>query len=179
MVAMEEKKQEMMAEGSAAEALKDERPKKEKAPEQEYLELLQRLKADFDNYRKRTEKEKAELADYVRGELIRELLPVLDDFERLLATRSDAVQLKQGAQMIYRNLLSILEKQGLEPIESDGESFDPHLHEAVSVASASEDADGKVVSTWQKGYRFKGRILRPAKVQVGQIMAGKEGDEHR
>ncbi len=165
------------------EAMREKELKKEKQTEKasgkeaEYLEMLKRLKAEFDNYRKRTEKEKEELAQYVRGNLIQELLPVLDDFERLLEAETDAEQLKKGAQMIYNNLLSILGKYGLEAFAEKGEAFDPHIHEAVAVTPAGEEHDGKIVATWQKGYRLRDRVLRPAKVQVGQHQSGKEGDE--
>ena len=148
----------------------------EGSKEAEYLDMLQRLKAEFDNYRRRTEREKAELADYVRGNLIRELLPVLDDFERLLEADTDARQLKEGARMIYDNLLSVLGKYGLEPFAAEGEHFDPEVHEAVAVAPAPQEHDGKVVSTWQKGYKLKDRVIRHAKVQVGQHQSGKEGE---
>ncbi len=148
-----------------------------KSKEQEYLEMLQRLKAEFDNYRKRMEKEKQELAEYVRGNLIRELLPILDDFERLLEAESDAQKLKEGARMIYSNLLSVLGKYGLEAFAAEGEHFDPNIHEAVAVAPTSREQDGKIVSTWQKGYRIKDRVIRHAKVQVGQHQSGKEGEE--
>jgi len=177
MEKMDKKPYEIEIEGSETKGTEEVAERSEvQSKETEYLDMLQRLKAEFDNYRRRTEKEKQELADYVRGDLIRELLPVLDDFERLLEAETDARQLKEGARMIYQNLLSVLNKYGLEAFAAEGEHFDPNVHEAVAVTPAPQEHDGKVLSTWQKGYRLKDRVIRHAKVQVGQHQSGKEGE---
>ena len=140
--------------------------------ESEYLEMLQRLKADFDNYRKRTEKEKAELAQYIRGNMINQLLAILDDFERLLETESDGSKIKEGAQLIYQNFYAILQKFGLESFTDQDKFFDPNIHEAVSVLPVNDERVGKITETWKKGYRLNDKLLRPAQVQVGQQKTG-------
>ena len=141
-------------------------------PESDYLEMLQRLKADFDNYRKRTEKEKSDLAQYVRGNMIKSLLAILDDFERLLETESDGAKIKAGAHMFYKKFFSTLQQFGLEAFSDQDKPFDPNIHEAVSVLPVTEEKDGKIIETWQKGYRLNERLLRPAQVQVGQKKTG-------
>ncbi len=134
----------------------------------ECLQMLKRLKAEFDNYRKRMQKEREEIYDYVRGDVFKTILPILDDMERLLNSEASEQSLRQGMEMIYKNLLSTLQSHGLESFSDEGDTFDPNVHEAVSVEATSEQMDGKVVDTWLKGYRYKGKLLRPAKVKVGQ-----------
>lgn len=134
----------------------------------ECLEMLKRLKAEFDNYRKRVQKEREEVYDHVRGDVFKTLLPILDDMERLLNSEASEESLRQGIEIIYKNLLSTLQAHGLESFSDEGDTFDPNLHEAVSVEEASPRMDGKVLDTWLKGYRYKGKLLRPAKVKVGQ-----------
>ena len=143
--------------------------------ENNHLEQLQRLQAEFINYKKRIEREKLEFSDYCKGELISELLPVLDDFDRLLQhsnssptnfARNEALN---GVQLIYRNLLEILIKEGLNPIDAVGKKFDPTIHEALLIDPASEGDHEIVAEEWKKGYLFKGRLLRPAQVKVAKI----------
>jgi len=133
-----------------------------------YLEMLQRLQADFDNYRKHSEKEKEDLAQFIRGNIISQLLPVVDDFERLLNAESDNQEIKNGAQLIYNNLISIFKQFGLKEFNDLDESFDPNIHEALTVKETSFENDGKILETWQKGYWLRDKLLRPAKVIVGQ-----------
>jgi molecular chaperone GrpE len=133
----------------------------------DYLETLQRLKAEFDNYRKRTEKEKLELSRYVEGELIRKFLPILDDFERLLEAKTEDGQLREGYRLIYENLNSLFVELGLESFAERGDDFDPNRHEAVAVAHVLPENENKIMSILQKGYIFKNKVLRPAKVEVG------------
>lgn len=136
---------------------------------QEYLELLQRIQAEFSNYKKRIERDKWELSTKIKGKLIQDLLPVLDDFERMLSScLEDNGRLKEGARLIYEKLLNVLKKEGLEPFSAQGKDFDPSLHEAVFVVDTPPELDGKVLEEWQKGYLFKGELLRPAKVKVGR-----------
>ncbi len=135
---------------------------------QECLRMLQRLKAEFDNYRKRVEKERQGIYDYVRGEVFKSLLPIIDDLERLLSTEASEQSLRQGVEMVYKNLMATLQAHGLEAFSDKGSDFDPNVHEAVSVEETEENLDGKIVDTWLKGYRHKGRLLRPAKVKVGR-----------
>lgn len=134
----------------------------------EYLSALQRLKAEFDNYRKRTDKEKMELSKFVEGNLIQRMIPVLDDFERLLQTETSDKLLQEGCRLIYENITSIFKTLGLETYSKIGDGFDPNKHEAISVDKVSEEYDNKIMSISQKGYIFKDRILRHAKVTVGQ-----------
>ena len=133
------------------------------------MDSLQRLQAYFNNYRKSAEKEKQELAECVKGNVALEILPILDDFERLLSSKSKNIEIKKGALLIYKNLKSVLEKFGLEAFLDKGEDFDPNFHEALSVKAALPEDDGKILEIWQKGYRLKNRLLRPAKVVVGEF----------
>lgn len=134
------------------------------------LNRLQRLQAEFENYKKREEREKGQLSSYVKSQLVSSLLPVIDDMERLLKHKeSDEKNVMDGVSAIYMKLLSILEKEGLEPIESMGKVFDPMVHEAVSVERGNDDMHNVILDEWEKGYTFKSKLLRPAKVIVCQV----------
>ena len=135
----------------------------------EYLDSLQRLKAEFDNYRKRTEREQSQRAANSAARLVKELLPVLDDLERALeaATEHEEAKLEEGVRLVHRALLGILQREGVAEIETEG-AFDPHVHEAL-LAQPVEDAEpGSVVQVLQKGYRLGNRVLRPARVVVAE-----------
>jgi molecular chaperone GrpE len=136
----------------------------------ELQDLLQRRQAEFDNYRKRTDRERSEFADFVTMETIGKLLGVLDDFERALkaAQKSDTAdkEIIRGFELIYQRLTEILQKMGLEPIDTVEQQFDPHLHHAVERVETEEEEDHKILEEFQRGYRFKGRLLRPAMVKV-------------
>jgi molecular chaperone GrpE len=97
---------------------------------------------------------------------VRELLPVLDDFERALKVESSDQNYAKGMELIYQRLLNTLKKMGLEPLESEGHKFDPHMHHAVEMVPTEEAEDHTVVQELQRGYNFKGRLLRPAMVKV-------------
>jgi molecular chaperone GrpE len=127
-----------------------------------------RLQAEFDNFRKRTERERMEFAEYAGEQTVRALLPVLDDFERALKARTPDVpeEFIKGIELIYSRLLETLKKQGLEPMETDGVPFDPHQHQAIQRLETDEHEDNTVVQEFQRGYNFRGRLLRPAMVQV-------------
>jgi len=128
---------------------------------------LLRMRAEFDNYRKRTERERLEDSEFAGKLTISALLPVLDDFERALKAAAGAEnELVRGIELVYGRMLDILKKQGLEPIEAIGKPFDPHEHEAIGRVETTEQPDNTVIQEYQKGYRFKGRLLRPAMVQV-------------
>jgi molecular chaperone GrpE len=144
----------------------------------EYLELAQRTKADFENYRKRAERDAAEAERRGRSGLVRELVPVLDNLERaLLAAGIDPAgdsaganggALGQGVLLVYRDLRSAIERAGVEAYDPTGERFDPKWHEALSTR-ADEGADpGTVVETMEKGYRLGDLVLRPARVIVSE-----------
>jgi molecular chaperone GrpE len=132
----------------------------------EYLDALQRLKADFENYRKRAAREYSDTVVRANERLVKELLPVLDDLGRALvaADEHEEVKLVEGVQLVHRQLSALLEREGLAEIETDGR-FDPHVHEAL-MSQPSEEDEGTVIEVVQKGYRLGDRVLRPARVVV-------------
>ncbi len=134
-------------------------------------ERMLRLRADFDNYRKRTERERAEIERYALADMLRELLPVVDNLERALSVQgaggpADGSDLRKGVEMIVRQFQELLKRYGLVPIQAVGERFDPSVHEAVF----QEESDGVVTPTvaieLQRGYRLNDRLLRPSMVKV-------------
>jgi molecular chaperone GrpE len=129
-----------------------------------------RLQADFENYRKRTERERMEFAEYAGEQTVRELLPILDDFERALDAASNhgtvSDEFVRGLELIYTRMMDTLKKQGLEPIDTEGAMFDPHQHQGVQRIESDEHEEGAIVRELQRGYNFKGRLLRPSMVQV-------------
>jgi molecular chaperone GrpE len=133
----------------------------------EYLDALQRLKAEFDNYRKRTAREQLELTSRAAQRLVNELLPVLDDLERALAAAEEheEAKLEDGVRLVHRSLVDALQKEGLAEIETDG-AFDPNVHEALLSQPDDEKEPGQIVDVLQKGYRLGDRVLRPARVIV-------------
>lgn len=137
---------------------------------EELKDRLLRRQADFENFRRRVERERAEMAEYAGMETVRALLPVLDDFERALRARPPldgaAAEYARGVEIIYQRLADTLRKLGLEPIESAGKPFDPNLHHAVETVTDAQAEDHTVVEEYQKGYNFKGKPLRPAMVKV-------------
>ncbi|MBC8167576.1 MAG: nucleotide exchange factor GrpE [Bryobacteraceae bacterium] len=133
----------------------------------ELQERVLRLQAEFENFRKRTERERMEFAEYAGEMTIRALLPILDDFERALKAAGGAEnELMRGIELIYTRLLEALRKQGLDPVSVDGAQFDPHQHEAIGSIESADHEEGSIVQEYQRGYKFKGRLLRPAMVQV-------------
>ncbi len=146
----------------------------------EYLDRLQRLKAEFDNYRKRAARDQESLVARAHERLIKELLPVVDDLERALAAAAEheEAKLEEGVRLVHRQLASVLEREGLVEIETEGR-FDPHVHEAL-LSQPSEAEEGAVIEVIQKGYRLGDRVVRPARVVVSagqEVSAG--GDENR
>jgi molecular chaperone GrpE len=146
-----------------------------KAERDEYLSLLQRTKADFENYRKRVAREAAEAEVRGRGDLAKALLPVLDNLERALAAaepidRASAPNhLAEGVRLVYEELAGVLRGAGIESYSPTGEEFDPDWHEAMMTRPGEE---GRVLEVIEKGYRLNGQVLRPARVIVGA--AGQE-----
>jgi molecular chaperone GrpE len=137
----------------------------------EYLELAQRTRADFENYRKRMAKETSDALGRGKTELARELLPVIDNLERALATGSDPAAhgaLVEGVGLVLDELRGRLGDAGVESFDPTGEKFDPQLHEALSTQPAEGAEAGIVLETMQKGYRLNGQVLRPAKVVVSK-----------
>lgn len=138
---------------------------------QAYLEDLQRLKAEFDNFRRRTAKEQGQLREYVAGEIVGRLLGVLDNFQLAVASAEasrDFDAMFKGVQMVYRDLRRALEDVGLEPVSVHGQLFDPNLHEAVEESEGDGSGVMAVEETLRDGYMFKGVVLRPALVKVTQ-----------
>jgi molecular chaperone GrpE len=132
----------------------------------DYYDQLLRRTAEFDNFRRRTQRERSELFEFAGMDVVRELLPVLDDFERALKVESSDRDYVKGMELIYQRLFGTLKKMGLEPLESEGRKFDPHVHHAVEMVPSEEVEDHTVVQELQRGYNFKGRLLRPAMVKV-------------
>ncbi len=150
-------------------ALIEERDKlaREKADLQD---LLLRRQAEFDNYRKRADRERMEFAEYAAMDAVRAILPVIDDLERALRaaanTESANDEFVKGVELVYQRLLESLKKLGLEPIPATDQKFDPNLHHAVKMVQNEELEDHTILDTYQSGYKFKGKLLRPAMVEV-------------
>jgi molecular chaperone GrpE len=127
---------------------------------------LLRRQAEFDNFRRRAERERADVLAYANTESVRALLPILDDFERALKVEAVDKEYARGMELIYNRVSDSLKKLGLEPITSAGLSFDPHVHHAVEMFETDSLPDHTVMEEYQRGYNFKGKLLRPAMVKV-------------
>lgn len=128
-----------------------------------------RLAAEFDNYRKRNDRDRQSLASRLQVELVRPLLDVLDDLERVVASASegDGESLAEGARLVEKKFRAVLETAGLESLDAEGRPFDPEVMEALmTVPTADPDEDDRVADVFQKGYRFSGTLVRPARVRV-------------
>ena len=142
-------------------------------------DLLRRKQADFDNYRKRIEREQKEFVAYAASELVLGILPVLDNLERALESSDSGSQdqLREGVEIIYRQFHETLTRAGLREVDALGEDFDPHVHEAVARVDSANHREGEVLEVLQKGYFLKDRLLRPAMVKVGHNPSLGESDE--
>jgi molecular chaperone GrpE len=127
---------------------------------------LLRLRAEFDNSRRRADRERSEYLQYAAMDLVREILPVLDDFERALQHETTDQDYAKGVELIYQRLSETLKKMGLEAAETEGRQFDPNLHQAVQRVETEDAADQSILGEFQKGYSFRGKLLRPAMVKV-------------
>src|SRR4051794_13708829 len=133
----------------------------------EYLALAQRSQADFENFRKRAAKESAAAGERAKGGLVRELLPVVDNLERALASAEESEQhLAEGVRLVHSELLAVLERNGVQAFDPKGEKFDPEVHEALSTREEDGEKPGTVLDVVEKGYRANGSVLRPARVVV-------------
>ncbi|HWI55083.1 MAG TPA: nucleotide exchange factor GrpE [Desulfobacteria bacterium] len=142
---------------------------KYKAQADEYLQLLQRVQADFDNFRRRTSQEREDWSKYCSMRLAGSLLPILDNFERALQAGGDNLSsFKDGMELIYRQLKDVLEKDGVKTMDTVGTQFDPNFHEAVMQEPSDEHEDNTVIQELQKGYMLVDRVLRPAMVKVAK-----------
>ncbi len=131
------------------------------------VERMKRLQADFENFRRRTRQEKEELSNMVVQDFIKELLPMLDNFDRAMAAEAtDAAKFQQGVEMIYNQLAEVLKSKGLEKIDTTDAKFDPNFHQAVMRVENPDLEDEAIAMELQKGYMVKGKVIRPAMVQV-------------
>ena len=129
---------------------------------------LLRTAADFDNYRKRMDRDRRELAEYTAGEVMTELLPIIDNLERALQAAALDDPLRKGVELIHRQMLDMLRKRGVKPIEALGADFDPNFHQAVIHEASAEHREGEVMEELQRVYVVGDRLLRPAMVKVAK-----------
>jgi len=135
----------------------------------DYLEHWRRTAAEFDNYRKRVERERRERAEGAAADLLRQLLPIVDDFERALQADEGAGDAyRRGVEIIYRQVTELLRKSGVTPVETVGAAFDPRYHQAVNAEPSSGRPDGEILEEYRRGYMLGDRLLRPAMVKVAQ-----------
>ena len=160
----EPKKEEKAKEFNELDNLKKELDNKNKSIE-ELTDTLKRLQAEFENYRKRIEKEKIEFVKYSNAGIIAGLLPVLDSFELALKNTNDRQKFVDGMKLIYAQLHSMLESEGLRAIKTDGEKFDPYRHE-VLMKEESDKPEGIILEEFQKGYMLNDKVLRFSKIKV-------------
>lgn len=142
-----------------------------KKRDQELYELkdqVLRVQAEFMNYKKRVERDRAELVQFANEKLIIELIAVLDNFYRALATEKEHDNFFEGMELIFQQLSKVLEDNGVEEFTADGEEFDPNLHHAVLMEESEELESGKVIETLQRGYKLNGKLVRPAMVKVAK-----------
>ena len=133
----------------------------------EYLDLARRAQADFENYRKRAAREAAAAGERAKSGLVRELLPVVDNLERALASAEESEQhLAEGVRLVHSELIAVLERNGVEQFDPSGDRFDPTEHEALSMRRQDGSESGVVLDVVEKGYRANGTVLRPARVVV-------------
>ena len=143
------------------------------AERDQYLDALQRLKAEFDNYRKRNDRERQNIATGATREVVRGLLPVMDNLERAVAALGDqGVQIVAGLEMVRGQLAGLLAGHGVEEIPAEGEQFDPTVHEAIASAPSPEHEEGTVIQVIEKGYRQADHVLRPTRVVIASRPTG-------
>jgi molecular chaperone GrpE len=129
---------------------------------------LLRTAAEFDNYRKRMDRERRDLAEFTAGEVMKELLPIIDNLERALQAAAQDDPLRKGVELIHKQMLEMLRKRGVKPIEALGADFDPNFHQAVIHEESAQHREGEVMEELQRGYVVGDRLLRPAMVKVAK-----------
>jgi molecular chaperone GrpE len=142
-----------------------------RAQADEYLDGWQRARAEFANYKKRVEREQAQVYQTAAGAVIKHFLGVLDDLERALKNRpqsGDGVVWAEGIELVYRKLVSFLESEGVTPMQIDGQMFDPNLHEAILSEDSDQHESGQIIEALQQGYLLGEKVLRPARVRVAK-----------
>lgn len=163
--------------GTEAPAAEDPAVQALRAERDDLYDRLLRTTADFDNYRKRIERERREVSEAATADLIRDLLPVIDDLERALAasaagdTEGEAdreTTLRRGIELIRKQLLEVLRRRGVEPFDSVGQPFDPTWHEAISYETGNDRPEGEIIGEIRRGYRLGQRLLRPSQVRVAR-----------
>ncbi len=132
----------------------------------ELQDRLLRRQAEVENFRRRADRERSEFLQYAGMEIARDILPILDDFERALKAPGSDVNYRKGIELIYQRLMDSLKKIGLEPIDAPGKVFDPNLHQAVERVQTTDVEDQTILEEYQRGYNFKGKLLRPSMVRV-------------
>ncbi|MBV9669545.1 MAG: nucleotide exchange factor GrpE [Acidobacteriales bacterium] len=158
-----------VAENEAPQSAQAEELSKLKQEKQELFERLARLQAEFENYRKRSQKEQEDFRQYAVAEAVKAFLPILDNFH--LALKHDtgsAEDLRKGVELIRKQMEDALARLGVQAIEAHGSEFDPHHHEAIEMIESNEHPDNHVVEQLQRGYKLRDRLLRPAMVRVAK-----------
>ena len=146
----------------------------------EYLDHLQRLQAEFDNYKKRVDREKAELIEYASAELVSELIDIMENLERGVASAKESDDINsivKGMEMVSTRLKDILGSRGLKPIEAVGKKFDPHYHEAMMMTPTDEYPYNTVIEEFQQGYMIKDKVIRYSRVRVSVNENNNENSE--
>ncbi|MGO8984898.1 MAG: nucleotide exchange factor GrpE [Terriglobales bacterium] len=143
-----------------------------KAERDALVDRLARLQAEFDNARKRGVREQQEFREFAAADVIKNLLPTLDSFERALKAGGNPSDFRNGIELIYRQFQDALQKIGVQPIAAVGQVFDPRVHEAIEMVDTTEVPDHQVVDELQRGYKYKERLLRPAMVRVARNNGG-------
>ena len=157
------------AERSAGDASTVTELQKLKSERDALLDRLARAQAEFENARRRASKEQQEFRDFAAADAIKSLLPVIDSFDRALQLKSEGGgEFRSGIELIYKQLQDALAKLGVRPVPAKGEPFDPHYHEAIEMVETSDVPDHHVIEEFQRGYKFKDRLLRPAMVRVAK-----------
>ena len=155
--------------GAAAEAAAPSEAEKVKAERDALLDRLARLQAEFENYRKRNQREQAEFREYAVAEAVRSLLPALDSLDLALKNATEEhSDLREGIELTRKQLIDALSRLGLKEVPSTGQIFDPQLHQAIEMVDTNEAPDHQVLQELQRGYTMKGRLLRPAMVRVAR-----------
>jgi molecular chaperone GrpE len=160
---LDEQDPQQAADPQAADALDELKREKEALQDR-----LLRTAAEFDNYRKRVDRERRDLAEYTAADVVSEMLPIVDNLERALAAAPEADPLRKGVELIHKQMLDLLRKRGVKAIEALGADFDPNFHQAVIHEPTSEHREGEVIEELQRGYLLGDRLLRPAMVKVAK-----------
>ncbi len=136
------------------------------AEKQDLLRLAQSRQAEFENFRRRSERERQETVDMAAAETVKTLLPIFDDFERAIAIETTDSNYAKGVMLIHNRMQEVLQKMGLEAINTTGQIFDPNLHHGIDMVETDEAEDQSILAEFQKGYHFRNKLLRPSMVRV-------------